>query len=279
MYREKKKITMVTAFSYPSAVHVNKAEIDVVLVGDSLAMVELGHRTTQPVTMDQMLSHCQAVARGATRPFLIGDMPFGSYESSNVEAYRNAIRFLKEAGMDCVKLEGGKERVHTIRHLVDGGVAVMGHIGLTPQRVSVLGGYRAHGRTNEQAQELISTAKELENAGVFSLVIECVPSEVGQAITEAIKIPTIGVGAGPYCSGQALVYHDLLGVSQGGSVASFCKTFVSVGDVVQKGLLAFRDEVRSGEFPSTTYSPYKFISKQEQELFQQWAKEIGIGTQ
>jgi len=271
-YREKRPLTMVTAYTYPSAVHVDTAGIDMILVGDSVAMVEQGHDTTQPVTVDQMIYHCQAVSRGASRALLVGDMPFGSYESSINTAYNNSIRFLKEAGMDCVKLEGGRERAETVKHLVDGGVAVMGHIGLTPQRISVLGGFRAQGRTSVAAMELIDTAIALQKAGAFDLVVECVPPQVAKAITEAIQIPTIGIGSGPYTSGQVLVYHDLLGFLQHAHHAQatprFCKKYAKVGEMINEALQNYRDEVRNQTFPGETYSPYTFINKEEEELFQ-----------
>lgn len=198
---------MVTAYTYPSAVHVDAAGIDVILVGDSVGMVELGYDTTLPVTMEDMLHHCKSVARGSDHALLVADMPFGSYETSPEHAYMSAIRFLKEAQMDCVKLEGGKEYVPTIRKLVAGGVAVMGHIGLTPQRISVLGGFRAQGKSLQAAQALLEDAIALQEAGCFAIVIECVPAEVAEFITQSLTIPTIGIGAGNGTSGQVLVYH------------------------------------------------------------------------
>jgi 3-methyl-2-oxobutanoate hydroxymethyltransferase len=267
-----KPITMVTAYTFPSAMHVDTAGIDVLLVGDSLGMVELGHDTTLPVTMDEMLYHCKAVARGASRPLLVGDMPFGSYEASPEQAYLNAIRFLKEGGMDCVKLEGGAaNNVKTVEKLVQGGVAVMGHIGLTPQRISVLGGFRAQGKSMKAAKELIEQAKQLEKAGCFALVIECVPALVAEAITKCVEIPTIGIGAGPYTSGQVLVYHDLLGMLQHEHhkkvTPSFCKSYGKVGDIIQQCLDQYKKEVESGAFPGEEYSPYT-MNHEEALLFQ-----------
>lgn len=203
---------MVTAYTYPSAVHVDAADIDVLLVGDSVGMVELGYDTTLPVTVDDMIYHCKAVSRGAERALLVADLPFGSYEASPQVAYATAIRFLKECGMDCVKLEGGAQLAEHVRVLVRGGVAVMGHIGLTPQRVSVLGGFRAQGKTLEAAQLLLADALALQEAGCFSLVIECVPAEVAELISRTLRIPTIGIGAGRHTDGQVLVFHDLLGM-------------------------------------------------------------------
>lgn len=202
LYRQKKPLTVATAYSYPSAVHVDAAEIDMLLVGDSVGMVELGYDTTQPVTMEEMLHHAKAVSRGASRPLLIADMPFGSYEADPKDAYRNALQFLKEAGMDAVKLEGGAARADCIKMLVNGGISVMGHIGLTPQHISVLGGFRAQGKTVSAAQKLIDDALALQEAGCFAIVIECVPSIVAKHLTEILHIPTIGIGAGSHTSGK-----------------------------------------------------------------------------
>lgn len=199
--------SVVTAYTYPSAVHVDAAGIDVILVGDSVGMVELGYDTTLPVTMDDLIYHCKAVSRGSDRALLVADLPFGSYEASPQQAYASAIRFLKEANMDCVKLEGGANMAPHVKTLVNGGVAVMGHIGLTPQRISVLGGFRAQGKTLSAAQILLADALALQEAGCFALVIECVPAEVAELITKSLSIPTIGIGAGNGTSGQVLVYH------------------------------------------------------------------------
>lgn len=276
MFREKKPVTMVTAYTYPSAVHVDTAEIDILLVGDSLGMVELGYDTTLPVTMEHMIYHCQAVARGAQRPLLLADMPFGSYEQSSEHAYNNAIRFLKEAGMDAIKLEGGEMLAPTVKSLVQGGVAVMGHIGLTPQRISVLGGFRAQGRTLQAAKQLIRDAQALQEAGAFALLVECVPPEVAQAITESVSIPTIGIGAGPHVSGQVLVYHDLLGMMQHAHHAKvapmFVKRYANVGEVIQKALEEYKKDVETGVFPGKDFSPYKMLPQEAAE-FKAWIKE------
>lgn len=263
-----KPITMVTAYTYPSAMHVEQAGIDVLLVGDSLAMVELGYDTTLPVTIDEMLYHCKAVARGAQSPLLVGDMPFGSYQRSIDDAYYNATRFLKEGNMDCVKVEGGKIYANTVRALVNGGVAVMGHVGLTPQNISVLGGFRAQGKTIQAAKKLVDDARALQAAGAFSLVIECVPSVVADIITRSVDIPTIGIGAGAYTSGQVLVYHDLLGMLQHAHHAkvspSFCKSYANIGIEIQRGLEAYKKEVEQRIFPGVQYSPYQ-VAKEERE--------------
>jgi len=241
-----------------------------VLVGDSVGMVCLGYDTTQPVTMEEMLHHAKAVRRGAPSRFIVGDMPFGSYESGPLEALKNAYRFIKEAGVDAVKVEGGKNRVETVRKLVESGIAVMGHIGLTPQGISVLGGFRAQGRTAVKARSIIDDALALQAAGAFALVIECVPSIVAKAVTDAVKIPVIGIGAGPHTSGQVLVYHDLLGLQHHPHyekhVPSFCKRYAMLGKEIHSALLQYRSEVLNGEFPNEEYSPYK-MSKEEIDKF------------
>ena len=271
--RRNKPITMVTAYNYPSAVHVSRAAIDIILVGDSLAMVELGMPTTQPVTMDAMIHHCQAVARGATTPLLVGDMPLGSYEINTDEALRNAYRFIKEAGMDAVKLEGN--RPETVRKLVDGGVAVMGHVGLTPQAISVIGGFRAQGRTAVKARQVLDDALSLQEAGAFAIVLECVPAPVAAAVTAALEIPTIGIGAGGGTSGQVLVYHDMLGMTSSphheAFMPKFCKQYAQVGAQIQSGLEQYKKEVESGTFPGEAFSPYE-MSEEEEAAFQEMLK-------
>jgi len=244
-------------------VHVDRAGIDIVLVGDSCAMVELGFDTTQPITMDQMVHHCQAVKRGApNRPLLVGDMPFGSYEFKDVDiGLNNAYRMVKEGGMDAVKFEGGTEsRAKIVRHVVEGGVAVLGHVGLTPQAISVIGGFRAQGRTAVRARAILDEALRLQDAGAFAVVLECIPANVATAITQALEIPTIGIGAGGGTSGQVLVFHDLLGMSSHPHheefVPKFCKKYASVGIQINDGLAQFRKEVEEGVFPGNDYSPY-----------------------
>lgn len=238
-YKRGEPISMVTAYDYPSAVHVDEAGIDMLLVGDSVAMVVHGHDTTLPVTMDEMLSHCKAVARGARRAFLVGDMPFGSVEVSPEHAVQSAIRMMKEGGMDAVKIEGGfSTRVKAVRSVVEAGVAVVGHVGLTPQAISVLGGFRPAAQSASEALRVIKEAKALEAAGCFSVVLECVPALVAAAVTRELGIPTIGIGAGGGTSGQVLVYHDLLGMMQHPHHAKvtpkFCKQYSAVGAVIQE---------------------------------------------
>ncbi|XP_050204034.1 3-methyl-2-oxobutanoate hydroxymethyltransferase 1, mitochondrial-like [Mercurialis annua] len=261
-HKKGEPITVVTAYDYPSAVHLDTAGIDICLVGDSAAMVVHGHDTTLPISLDEMLVHCRAVARGAKRPLLVGDLPFGTYESSAMQAVDTAIRVLKEGGMDAIKLEGGSSsRISAAKSIVEGGIAVMGHVGLTPQAISVLGGFRPQGKDISSAIKVVETALQLQEAGCFSVVLECVPPAVAAAATAALRIPTIGIGAGPFCSGQVLVYHDLLGMMQHPHHAKvtpkFCKQFAQVGDVINKALLEYKEEVTNGSFPGAAHSPYK----------------------
>lgn len=260
-HRRGEPVTVVTAYDYPSAVHIDMAGIDVCLVGDSAAMVVHGHDTTLPISLDEMLTHCRAVARGAKSPLLVGDLPFGSYESSSNQAVDTAVRVLKEGGMDAIKLEGGSpSRITAAKAIVEAGIAVMGHVGLTPQAISVLGGFRPQGKNISSAVKVVETALALQEAGCFSVVLECVPAPVAAAATSALRIPTIGIGAGPFCSGQVLVYHDLLGMLQHPHHAKvtpkFCKQFAQVGDVINKALLEYKEEVKSGSFPGPAHSPY-----------------------
>ncbi|XP_074279786.1 3-methyl-2-oxobutanoate hydroxymethyltransferase 1, mitochondrial-like [Silene latifolia] len=270
-HKRKEPITMVTAYDYPSAVHLDSAGIDICLVGDSAAMVVHGHDTTLPITVDEMLVHCRAVARGARRPLLVGDLPFGSYESSASQAVNTAVRILKEGRMDSIKLEGGApSRITAAKAIVEAGIAVMGHVGLTPQAISVLGGFRPQGRNVSSAVNVVETALALQEAGCFSVVLECVPPPIAAATTSALGIPTIGIGAGPFCSGQVLVYHDLLGMMQHPHHAKvtpkFCKQYAHVGEVINKALSEYKEEVISGTFPSPAHSPYK-ISAPEVDSF------------
>jgi len=253
MKRDKRKITMMTAYDAAFARLVEASGIDVILVGDSLGMVVLGHPTTVPVTMDDMVRHAAAVARGASRPLLIGDLPFGSYQTGTADALRNAARFLKEAGMDAVKLEGGREVVETVRTLVDNGIAVMAHIGLTPQRVAQLGGFKVQAKTSRAARRLIDDALALEDAGAFSIVLESVPAPVAQLVSERLAIPTIGIGAGPDCDGQVLVLHDVLGLF-GEFKPKFAKRYAELGPVIIDALKQFDAEVRDGRFPDAQHS-------------------------
>jgi len=250
---ERDKIVMVTAYDSTSARLAELAGVDVILVGDSVAMVCLGHETTLPVTLEEMLHHSKAVSRGARTPFLVGDLPFLSYHGTPEDAVQSAGRFLKEAGMDGVKLEGGSERIPAVRAMVSAGIPVMGHLGLTPQKVRQLGGFRPQARTAEAAKILLQDAKLLQDAGVFSLVLESVPEEVAQRVTEELVIPTIGIGAGLHCDGQVLVWHDLLGLTEGFR-PPFAKAYCQLGQEVIGGLERFRDEVREGSFPAPAHT-------------------------
>ncbi|CAL9099683.1 unnamed protein product [Musa textilis] len=279
-HRRGEPITVLTAYDYPSAAHVDSSGVDVLLVGDSAAMVVHGHDTTLPISLDDMLAHCRAVARGASRPLLVGDLPFGSYESSASEAVNSAVRMLKEGGMDAIKLEGGApSRISAAKAIVEAGIAVMGHVGLTPQAISVLGGFRPQGKTVASAVKVVETALALQEAGCFSIVLECVPAPVAAAATAALQIPTIGIGAGPFCSGQVLVYHDLLGMFQHPHHAKvtpkFCKQYAHVGDVISKALSQYKEEVENRSFPSAVYTPYK-ISEADVDGFSNELQKMGL---
>jgi 3-methyl-2-oxobutanoate hydroxymethyltransferase len=244
---EGKRFTMITAYDYPGALIADQAGIDVILVGDSLAMVVLGLENTVSVTMDEMLHHCRAVARGAKAPLLVGDMPFMSY--TNVEqAVSNAGRFLKEANMDVVKMEGGRRVAPIAQAIVEAGIPVLGHIGLTPQTISQLGGFRVQGKTTEAVQRLIDDALALEAAGCFSIVLEAIPDRVAKLITARLRIPTIGIGAGPDCDAQVLVMHDMLGLFDR-FVPKFVKQYANIREQMLAALQQYRLEVETGRFP------------------------------
>jgi 3-methyl-2-oxobutanoate hydroxymethyltransferase len=265
MKQQNGKIAAVTAYDAPSARLADAAGVDMVLVGDSAAMTVLGHDSTVPITVDEMLMLTRAVTRGARRPFIVADMPFGSYQVSNTSALENAMRFVKEAGADAVKLEGAGPTLARVAALVDAGVPVMGHIGLTPQSATMLGGYKAQGRTAAEANKLLAVAIALESAGCFALVVEAVPATVAAHITGALRIPTIGIGAGVDCDGQVLVWHDLLGLTSG-HVARFVKQYANIGGAVLTALAAYVADVRNSRFPETqhTYS----MADEEALLFQ-----------
>jgi 3-methyl-2-oxobutanoate hydroxymethyltransferase len=246
-------ITMLTAYDYPTALLVERAGIDIILVGDSLAMVVLGHENTVSATMDEMLHHCRAVARGARNPLLVGDMPFMSYQASVAEAIRNAGRFLKEGNMDVVKLEGGRPMAPTVGGIVDAGIPVMGHIGLTPQTIARLGGYRVRGKDVATAQALIDDALALEHAGAFSLILEAIPSPVAEIISDRVGIPTIGIGAGPHCDGQVLVIHDLIGLFDGFR-PRFVKQYANIFSIIAEALHEYRQDVIDGAFPAPEHA-------------------------
>jgi 3-methyl-2-oxobutanoate hydroxymethyltransferase len=253
MKRDGKRITMMTAYDAAFARLVEAAGIDVILVGDSLGMVVLGHQNTVPVTMDDMVRHAAAVSRGASRPLLIGDMPFGSYQTGPADAVRNAARLLKEAGMDAVKLEGGHETVPLVKALVENGIAVMAHVGLTPQRVAQFGGFKTQAKSARAARTLIDNTVALEDAGAFSIVLESIPAPVAAMVTERLSIPTIGIGAGVDCDGQVLVLHDVLGL-YGDFKPKFAKRYAEIGAAVVDALRAFDGDVREGRFPDAEHS-------------------------
>jgi 3-methyl-2-oxobutanoate hydroxymethyltransferase len=241
-------VVMVTAYDYPSAQVAEEAGVDVVLVGDSGAMTVLGHTSTVPVTIEELLMLAQAVRRGLKTPLMIGDMPFGSYEASNEEAIHNAQRFIKEAGCDAVKIERGGTSVERARALVGAGIPVMGHVGLTPQTATALGGYRSQGRTAARALDVLHDALGLQEAGCFALVFEAIPSALTEAIMPRMEIPVIGIGAGGATDGQVLVFHDLLGIYDG-HAARFVKRYANVRDEMIKGVTAYADEVRARRYP------------------------------
>jgi 3-methyl-2-oxobutanoate hydroxymethyltransferase len=241
-------IVMVTAYDFPSAQVAEEAGVDVVLVGDSGAMTVLGHPSTVPVTLDELLMLARAVRRGLQTPLMIGDMPFGSYEASNEDAIRSAQRFIKEAGCDAVKIERGGTSVERAKAMVDAGIPVMGHVGLTPQTATALGGYRSQGRTAERALDVVHDALALQEAGCFAIVFEAIPSALTEAVMPRMEIPVIGIGAGAATDGQVLVFHDLLGIYDG-HVARFVKRYATVREEMIRGVTAFADEVRARRYP------------------------------
>jgi 3-methyl-2-oxobutanoate hydroxymethyltransferase len=250
---DKKRITCLTAYDFPSARLVDEAGVDIILVGDSLGMVVLGYENTVPVTMDEMLHHTRAVRRGVKRALLVADMPYGSYHTGAGEAVINALRLIKEGGAEAVKLEGGERRLEVISRMVEAEIPVMGHVGLTPQSVNALGGFRVQGRTAHTAEQLMRDARAVEAAGAFSIVLESVPRELAAAITRELRIPTIGIGAGPDCDGQVLVYHDLVGLTAG-STPRFARRYAELGEEVKRAVREYCDDVHAGTFPSDAES-------------------------
>jgi len=249
------RIPMVTAYDYPSARLAEEAGIPILLVGDSLGMVVLGYETTLPVTMEEMLHHTRAVVRGTQRALVVMDLPFLAYQVSPERALDNAGRALKEGGAQAVKVEGGQEVAETIRRMVSAGIPVMGHLGFTPQSVHRLGGPRSRGRTAEEARQLLEDALAVESAGAFALVLELVPAQVSAVIAQRLRIPVIGIGAGPYCDGQVQVFHDLLGLFPD-FVPRHARQYARLGEAIRNALSAYVQEVRSGAFPSERESPW-----------------------
>ncbi len=246
-------LTMLTAYDYPTALAIDRAGIDSILVGDSLGMVVLGYENTLPVTMEDMLHHCRAVARGARSALLIGDMPFMSYQAAVDDAVHNAGRFLQEAGMDAVKLEGGRERLDAVRAILSAGIPVMGHLGLTPQSVHQFGGFRAQGKTAIAATRLLEDALLLEEAGCFGLVLEAVPWQLAEFVSRRLEIPTIGIGAGAGCDGQVLVTHDLLGLFDR-FTPSFVKKYTSLHAIIHEAIASYKQDVETSAFPAAEHS-------------------------
>lgn len=266
MVEKGEKIVYLTSYDYLTAKYAEKAGIDMILVGDSLGMVTLGYDKTFPVTMEDMISHSKSVRRGAPNTFIVGDMPFMSYQVSNEEAIRNAGRFVKEADCDCVKLEGaGPEICERVRAISGAGIMVMGHIGLTPQFEAQLGGYKAQGKSVDAALKLMDEAKRLEEAGAWAILVEGVPAIVGKAITEAAGIPILGIGAGSYTHGQLLIYADMVGYYDN-FCPKFVKVFSHVGDELLKGFQAYAKEVREGTFPDDSLHAYKIDPEEAAKL-------------
>ncbi len=275
MKGEGEKVTWITAYDYPTAQFAEAAGMDMILVGDSLGMCVYGYPTTVPVTMDQCIVHCEAVRRGAPETFVIGDMPFMSYQSSVERAVENAGRFLKEAAVDAVKLEGGRRVTGAVRGIVDAGIVVMGHIGLTPQSSGQLGGHKAQGRTAESARGLIEDALALEEAGVQMLLLEAVPPEEGRFITERLTMPVLSIGAGMHCDGQLLIVSDMIGQFQA-FTPKFVKKYGNVAEVITNAMKEFCGEVRSGAFPTEEHCYH--MLEGEYEKFQEMVKQYDVKT-
>ncbi|MFX0016079.1 MAG: 3-methyl-2-oxobutanoate hydroxymethyltransferase [Promethearchaeota archaeon] len=252
MMNKGEKITMLTAYDFVMASILDEAGTDLLLVGDTMGMVVHGNPTTLTVTLDDSIRHTQAVARGAKQAMVIGDLPFGTFQVSAEEAIRNAIKLVKVGHAEAIKLEGGSERNDSVRGILDAGIPVMGHLGLTPQSIHRFGGFKVQGRTEETANYLIEESKKLEEAGIFSLVLEAIPWKVAKKITESISIPTIGIGAGPYCDGQVLVTYDLLGYFDFG--AKFVKRYLNLKEQILEAIREYNKEVRDGTFPDLSYS-------------------------
>ena len=264
-HSNEKKITCLTAYDYPTARLLDEAGVDVILVGDSLGMVVLGHENTLSVTVDEMLHHTRAVRHGARRALVVADMPDGSYHTDTSESLRNAVRFVKEAGAEAVKVEGGERRLELIARLTEAEIPVMGHVGLTPQSVNALGGYRVQGKTPDAAEQLLRDARAVEAAGAFAVVLEAVPRDLAARITGDLRIPTIGIGAGPDCDGQVLVLHDILGLTFN-QTPKFARQYASVGKIISSAVRAYCDDVRSARFPSDAESYHgPQMSREEKE--------------
>jgi 3-methyl-2-oxobutanoate hydroxymethyltransferase len=261
----KPKITCLTAYDYPTARLLDEAGVDILLVGDSLGMVVLGYDSTLPVTLDEMIHHTRAVRRGTRRALLVADMPFGSFHVSLDESVHNAVRLVKEAGAEAVKIEGGERRIELIARLVEAEIPVMGHVGLTPQSINALGGFHVQGKTTEAARQLERDARAVEAAGAFSIVLESVPRNLAATITEKLRIPTIGIGAGPDCDGQVLVFHDFAGLTIG-HTPKFARQYAQLGAELSRAATEFCEDVRNGRFPSDAESYHSPAELSERAL-------------
>ena len=265
--QQQRKIVMLTAYDYPTARLADEAGVDLILVGDSLANTALGYDNTLPVTIDEMLVATRAVRRAVRRAMIIGDLPFGTFQAGRDEAIRAALRFIKEGGADAVKLEGGRQRLSLVRQMVENGIPVMGHIGLTPQSVLQMGGYKLQGKTLAAARQLIDDALSLEAAGAFAIVLEVIPSALGRIITRQLKIPTIGIGAGPHTDAQVLVMNDLIGLTFGKS-AKFVRRYADVRTTISEAISHYASDVRSGSYPaeSEAYDVSREVTEQLERL-------------
>ncbi|MBN1826203.1 MAG: 3-methyl-2-oxobutanoate hydroxymethyltransferase [Candidatus Eisenbacteria bacterium] len=259
--RQGRKITMLTAYDYPTAGILDRTGVDVILVGDTVGMVVLGMETTLPVTMDEMIHHCAAVARARPRALLVGDMPFLSFTVSVRDTVRNAGRMVKEGGVEAVKLEGGRAMIPMVRAIARASIPVMGHLGLTPQSILRFGGYKVQGKRREEAERLVDAARGLEDAGCFAIVLEAIPADVAARVTERVSVPTIGIGAGPHCDGQVLVTHDLLGVYEE-RPPRFVKRYADLRGEMTRAFTEYVREVREGVFPAAEHC---YESEEEKE--------------
>jgi len=263
-FETQQKITCLTAYDYPTARLLDDAGVDILLVGDSLAMVVLGYDSTLPVTLEEMLHHTRAVRRSTKRALLVADMPYGSFHVSIEESVRNAVRLVKEGGAEAVKIEGGERRMELIAQMVEAEIPVMGHIGLTPQSMHAFGGFRVQGKTVEAAEQILRDARAVEAAGAFSIVLESIPRELAARITSELRIPTIGIGAGPECDGQILVLHDMIGLSLG-HTPKFSRRYANVGEAISHAVTAYAEDVQQGRFPADEES-YHLSSQVRERL-------------
>jgi 3-methyl-2-oxobutanoate hydroxymethyltransferase len=259
-----RKIVCLTAYDYPTARLVDDAGVDVVLAGDSLGMVVLGYENTLPLTVEEMLHHTRAVRRGVRKALLVADMPYGSFHADKNEAVRNAVRFVKEAGAEALKVEGGERRMDLIAQIVEAEIPVMAHIGLTPQSMHAFGGFRVQGKTMDAAEQILRDARAVEAAGAFSVVLESIPRELAARITSELRIPTIGIGAGPECDGQILVLHDMIGLSLG-HTPKFTRRYANVGEAISQATATYAQDVREGRFPADEES-YHLSSEVRERL-------------